>query len=85
MRRSFAVGETAILLHPPSTFSRCFNSDGERGCQQNDSLADGWQFVRDGVSDLVTSPEKFDRGASALPVDADTLPIDVRHANATVE
>ena len=25
-----AVGETVILLHPPSTFSRCFNSDGER-------------------------------------------------------
>ena len=25
-----AVGETVILLHPPSTFSRRFNSDGER-------------------------------------------------------
>ena len=24
-----AVGETVILLHPPSTFSRCFNIDGE--------------------------------------------------------
>ena len=24
-----AVGETVILLHPPSTFSRCFNRDGE--------------------------------------------------------
>ena len=24
-----AVGETVILLHPPSPFSRCFNSDGE--------------------------------------------------------
>ena len=22
-----AVGETVILLHPPSTFSRCFNRD----------------------------------------------------------
>ena len=25
-----AVGETAILLHPPSTFRTCFNRDGER-------------------------------------------------------
>ena len=25
-----AVDETAILLHPPSTFGRCVNSDGER-------------------------------------------------------
>ena len=25
-----AVGETVILLHPPSPFRRCFNSDGER-------------------------------------------------------
>ena len=25
-----AVGETVTLLHPPSTFSRCFNRDGER-------------------------------------------------------
>ena len=24
-----AVGETVILLHPPSSFSRCFNTDGE--------------------------------------------------------
>ena len=24
-----AVGETVILLHPPSIFSRCFNRDGE--------------------------------------------------------
>ena len=24
-----AVDETLILLHPPPTFSRCFNSDGE--------------------------------------------------------
>ena len=24
-----AVGETVILLHPPSNFSRCFNRDGE--------------------------------------------------------
>ena len=23
------VGEAAILLHPPSPFSRCFNMDGE--------------------------------------------------------
>ena len=27
---SVAVGETVILLHPPSTFIRCFNSGGER-------------------------------------------------------
>ena len=33
--------ETVILLHrPPSPFSRCFNMSG-RGCQQNDSLANG--------------------------------------------
>ena len=25
-----AVDETVVLLHPPSTFSRCINSDGER-------------------------------------------------------
>ena len=25
-----AVGESVILLTPPSTFNRCFNSDGER-------------------------------------------------------
>ena len=24
-----AIGETVILLHPPSPFSRCFNMDGE--------------------------------------------------------
>ena len=36
-----AVDETVILLHPPSTFSRCINSDGVRGCQQNDSLVNG--------------------------------------------
>ena len=34
-----AVGETVILLHPPSTFSRSFNADGERERQQIDSLA----------------------------------------------
>ena len=28
-RLDLAVGETVILLHPPSTFSRCFNRDGE--------------------------------------------------------
>ena len=27
---SIAIDETVILLHPPSTFSRCINSDGER-------------------------------------------------------
>ena len=27
---ALAVDETVILLHPPCTFSRCINSDGER-------------------------------------------------------
>ena len=37
-----AIGETVSLLHPPSTFSRCFNRDKNKGgCHQNDSLADG--------------------------------------------
>ena len=27
---ALAVGETVILLHPPSLFSRCINSAGER-------------------------------------------------------
>ena len=35
-----AIGETVTLLHPPSTFSRCFNTDGEGTCQYNDCLAD---------------------------------------------
>ena len=30
VQEGVAPGETVILLHPPSTFSRCFNSDGER-------------------------------------------------------
>ena len=29
MAARLAVGETVILLHPPSPFSRCFNRDGE--------------------------------------------------------
>ena len=29
--RHLAVGETVILLHPPSTFSRCFNMDKNGG------------------------------------------------------
>ena len=39
-----AVGETFILLTPPSTFSRCFNRDKKGGVSKmtsNDSLADG--------------------------------------------
>jgi hypothetical protein len=35
--------------------------------------------------DLLTRPDRFDRGAAAFPVDTDSLPIDVRHADATVE
>ena len=34
-----AIGETVTLLHPPSTFSRCFNSDGERASAE-------WQYSR---------------------------------------
>ena len=29
-QHNIVVGETVILLHPPSTFCRCFNCDGER-------------------------------------------------------
>ena len=29
-RPCLAVDETVMLLHPPSTFTSCFNSDGER-------------------------------------------------------
>ena len=29
LRSRLAVGETVILLNPPSPFSRCFNMDGE--------------------------------------------------------
>ena len=36
-----AVGETVILLHPPLT-SVAISMAIERGCQQNDSLADGY-------------------------------------------
>ena len=36
-----AAGETVILLHPPSPFSRCFNRGEEDGYQHNDSPADG--------------------------------------------
>ena len=36
-----APGETATLLPPASAISRCFNSDGERERQQNDSLVRG--------------------------------------------
>ena len=37
-----AIGETAILLHSPSPFRRCFNRGATRGMQQNDrTLADG--------------------------------------------
>ena len=32
-----AVGETVILLHPRSTFSRCFNRDGERASAKSKS------------------------------------------------
>lgn len=34
--------------------------------------------------DLLDTPERFDRGAAAFPVDIDALPIDVRNADATV-
>ena len=38
---AIGVGETVILLHPPSPFSRCVSIVMERGCQYNDSaLAD---------------------------------------------
>ena len=40
---TLAVGESSVILHPTLPFSRRFNSDGERGCQWNDSLADGWR------------------------------------------
>ena len=36
-----AVGETVILLAPPSPFSRRFNSDGEKMSAKWHSLADG--------------------------------------------
>ena len=29
LRAGVAVGETVILLHPPSSFSRCFNRNVE--------------------------------------------------------
>ena len=29
LKALLAVNETVILLHPPSSFSRCFNTDGE--------------------------------------------------------
>lgn len=35
--------------------------------------------------DLLDQPERFDRGAAAFPRDTQSLPIDVRHADATVE
>ena len=40
-----AVGETVILLTPPSTFSRCINSDGERA-SANDRLVNGYRWWR---------------------------------------
>ena len=36
------VGEAVILITPPCTFSRCFNSDKQGVCRQNNSLADGY-------------------------------------------
>ena len=30
VQERLAVGETVVLLHPPSNFSRCFDMDGER-------------------------------------------------------
>ena len=36
-----AVGETVILLHPPSLPSVGVSIGVKRECQQNDSLADG--------------------------------------------
>ena len=35
--------------------------------------------------DLLEQPDRFDRGAAAFPKDCSQLPIDVRHADATVE
>ena len=35
--------------------------------------------------DLLDQPERFDRGAAAFPRDTQSLPIDVRYADATVE
>ena len=40
-RTGLAVGETVILLHPPLPLVGV-SIGVERGCQQNDSLADGW-------------------------------------------
>ena len=39
-RARLAVGETVILLHPPLPLV-VVSIGMERGCQQNDSLADG--------------------------------------------
>ena len=41
-----AVGETVILLHPPPTYADV-PTVMERGCQQNDSLADGYMCLED--------------------------------------
>ena len=42
--RSLAVGETVILLHPPLPLVGV-SIGKNRGCQQNDSLADGYRSL----------------------------------------
>ena len=52
-----AVGETVILLHPPLP-SAGVSIAMERERQHNDSLANGYLWIRDAAPDHIHAPER---------------------------
>ena len=66
-----AVDETIIFLHHPSTFSRCFNSDGERERQQNDSLVNGYERR----AATLMGPFRLSEPGPQLDLDLDALAV----------
>lgn len=63
-----------------AVFSGAFKQFQEAETARRQSF---WKRTLDSF-DLLDTPERFDRGAAAYPVDIDALPIDVRNADATV-
>ena len=68
------------VLVTVAVFSGAFKKFQEAETARRQSF---WKRTLDSF-DLLDTPERFDRGAAAYPVDTDSLPIDVRNADATV-